>query len=56
MWVYAAIRPRFRNHLQAALVTGMIFWLFEFLLAVNIINIGVFPPKIGFAERGISSS
>lgn len=54
MWVYVAIRPRFRNHLQAALVTGMIFWLFEILLWINISNLGVFPLKLGLLSMGFT--
>jgi hypothetical protein len=54
MWVYAAIRPRFRNHFQAALVASMIFWLFEFLLWVNISNLGLFPLKLGLLSMAFT--
>ena len=54
MWVYAAIRPRFRNHLQAAVVTGMIFWLFYLLFFFNFSNIGVFPLKLGLLSLGFN--
>jgi len=54
MWVYAAIRPRFRNHLHAALGTSMIFWLFYFLLSVNFINIGMFPLKLSLLSLGFN--
>jgi len=54
MWVYAAIRPRFRNHLYAAFGTSMIFWLFYFLLLVNFSNIGLFPFKLGLLSLGFN--
>lgn len=45
MWVYAALRPRFSSFLTAALVTGMLFWIFLALLVVNFINSGFFPIR-----------
>lgn len=43
MWVYAAIRPRFKTNGKAALAASMIFWGFAFLFIVNHINLGLFP-------------
>lgn len=54
MWVYAAIRPRFRNHLHAALMTSLIFWLFVVLFVVNFSNIGLYPLKLGVLGMGFN--
>ncbi|NIO28640.1 MAG: hypothetical protein GTO29_08815 [Candidatus Latescibacteria bacterium] len=54
MWVYAAIRPRFRSRLHAGLVTGMIFWLFVVLFLVNYSNIGLYPLKLGLLGMGFN--
>lgn len=47
MSVYAAIRPRFRRRLPAALVTSLVFWLFAVLFVVNYCNMGLYPYRLG---------
>jgi hypothetical protein len=47
MWVYAAIRPRFKSHVRAALATSFVFWLFVFLFVVNYSRVGLYPLKLG---------
>ena len=54
MWVYTAIRPRFRTHLHAALVTSMIFWLFVVLFLINYSNLGLYPLKLGLLGMGFN--
>ncbi|MDH4271122.1 MAG: hypothetical protein OEW18_04000 [Candidatus Aminicenantes bacterium] len=46
MWIYAAIRPRFRKRLHAALVTSMVFWLFVVLFIGNYSNMGLYPYRL----------
>jgi len=46
IWLYAAIRPRFGPGPRTAVITGLIFWFTGVLVAVNFINMGVFPMKL----------
>jgi hypothetical protein len=54
MWIFAAIRPRFKTHLSAALATSLVFWLFAFLFVVNYSNIGLYPLKLGLLSMGFN--
>jgi glucan phosphoethanolaminetransferase (alkaline phosphatase superfamily) len=54
MWVYAAIRPRFKNHMGAALAASLVFWLFAFLFVVNYSNIGLYPLKFALLGMGFN--
>jgi hypothetical protein len=54
MWVYAAIRPRFKDHLHAALATSFVFWLFAFLFVVNYSNVGLYPLKFALLGMGFN--
>jgi hypothetical protein len=46
IWVYAAVRPRFGAGARTALMTALGFWFVGLLLAVNFVNLGVFPVKV----------
>ncbi len=48
VWVYASIRPRFGPGPKTAFITALGFWFFLLLLAINFLNIGVFPVKLTF--------
>ena len=54
MWVYAAIRPRFRDHMGAALAASLVFWLFAFLFVVNYSNVGLYPLKFALLGMGFN--
>ena len=54
MWVYAAIRPRFRDHMRAALAASFVFWLFAFLFVVNYSNVGLYPLKFALLGMGFN--
>lgn len=54
MWVYAAIRPRFKSHIRAALATSVVFWVFAFLFVVNYSNVGLYPLKLGLISMGFN--
>jgi len=54
MWIYAAIRPRFKTHLSAALATSLVFWLFAFLFVANYSNLGIYPLKLGLLSMGFN--
>ncbi len=54
MWVYAAIRPRFKSHGGAALAASLIFWLFAFLFVVNYSNVGLYPLKFALLGMGFN--
>ena len=54
MWIYAAIRPRFKTHITAALATSLVFWLFAFLFVVNYSNQGLHPLKLGLLSMGFN--
>jgi len=54
MWVYAAIRPRFRDHLRAALAASLVFWFFAFLFVVNYSNVGLYPLKFALLGMGFN--
>jgi hypothetical protein len=54
MWIYAAIRPRFKTHINAALATSLVFWLFAFLFIVNYSNLGLHPLKLGLLSMGFN--
>ena len=54
MWVYAAIRPRFRSRLHAALATGAVFWLFVVLFVFNYSNIGLYPVRLSLLAMGFN--
>ncbi len=54
MWVYAAIRPRFRDHMGAALAASFVFWLFAFLFVVNYSNVGLYPLKFALLGMGFN--
>ena len=54
MWVYAAIRPRFKSHMGAALAASFVFWLFAFLFVVNYSNVGLFPLKFALLGMGFN--
>lgn len=54
MWVYAAIRPRFKDHVRAALAASFIFWLFAFLFVVNYSNVGFHPLKLALLSMGFN--
>ena len=46
IWVYAAIRPRFGAGPRTALITALGFWFLLLLVAINYLNMNVFPVKI----------
>ncbi len=46
MWIYAAIKPRFRKRVHAALATSAVFWLFVILFFVNYSNMGLYPYRM----------
>jgi glucan phosphoethanolaminetransferase (alkaline phosphatase superfamily) len=54
MWVYAAIRPRFKSQFRAALATSFLFWLFAFLFVTNYSNVGFFPLKFALLGMGFN--
>ena len=54
MWVYAAIRPRFKDHMRAALAASFVFWLFAFLFVVNYSNVGLYPLKFALLGMGFN--
>ena len=55
MWIYAAIRPRFKSHITCALTTSLVFWLFAFLFAVNYSNLGLYPIQLGLLSMGFNA-
>ena len=54
MWIYAAIRPRFKTHMGAALAASFVFWLFAFLFVVNYSNVGLYPLKFALLGMGFN--
>jgi uncharacterized membrane protein len=50
IWVYTALRPRFGPGPKTALITSAIFLSTYVLLMVNLVNLGIFPAKIGLAS------
>ncbi len=54
MWIYAAIRPRFKGRLQAALGTSLVFWLFVFLFFGNSSNMGLYPYRLTLLAIGFN--
>ncbi len=54
MWVFAAIRPRFNNRLNAALGTSLVFWLFLVLFLVNYSNLGLYPYRMSLLSIGFN--
>ncbi len=55
MWVYAAVRPRFKTHITCALATSLVFWLFAFLFVVNYSNLGLYPLQLGLLSMGFNA-
>lgn len=54
MWIYAAIRPRFKKRLHAALGTSLVFWLFVFLFFGNYSNMGLYPYRLTLLAIGFN--
>ena len=50
MSVYAAIRPRFKSHVSAAIATTLIFWSIMALFMASFINTGIFPIKLSLTS------
>lgn len=46
IWLYAAIRPRFGAGPKTALIASFTLWFVGLLLAVNFVNMGIFPIKL----------
>ena len=54
MWIYAAIRPRFKKRVPAALATSAVFWLFVILFFVNYSNMGLYPYRMTLMTIGFN--
>jgi hypothetical protein len=48
--VYAAIRPRFGAGPKTALITALGFWFLLLLIAINFVNMDIFPVGIVMAS------
>ena len=47
IWVYAALCPRFTAGPKTALICVLIFWMIEILFIMNLVNMNIFPCKLG---------
>jgi hypothetical protein len=52
MWVYAAVRPRFRSTIQGALAVALVAWLFALLSQAPMVNAGIYPIKLALYNLG----
>ncbi len=46
IWLYAALRSRFGAGPKTAIITSFSLWFIGFLIAVNFVNMGIFPLKL----------
>lgn len=46
VWVYTILKPMYGAGNKAAIITGIIFWLFWLLLVAWFTNAGIFPIKL----------
>ena len=47
IWLYAALRPRFDAGPKTALICAFFFWLTELFFIMNLVNMNIFPWKLG---------
>lgn len=50
IWLYASLRPMYGVGTKTALITSAFGIIFGFSMAVNGINLGLFPPQVGLVE------
>lgn len=50
MWLYASLRPMYGVGTRTALITSAFGVILGFSLFINLINLGVFPLKLGLLE------
>jgi hypothetical protein len=50
IWLYASLRPMYGVGIRTALITSAILVIWVFSLAVNGINLGLFPLQAGLTE------
>ena len=47
VWLYAAVRPRFRPGIQTAILTGFAFWVFTAgLVSIDEATVGLYPFRL----------
>lgn len=54
MWIFFALRPRFKSHGTAAVATSLVILLFILLIYINFVNLGVFPAKFALISLGFN--
>ena len=52
MWIYAAVRPRFRSTIQGALAVALVAWVFALLSQIAMVNAGIYPVQLAFYNLG----
>ncbi len=52
IWIYAAIRPRFRGNFQGALTVALVAWIFGLLSQIPMVQAGIYPLKLAVYNLG----
>ena len=55
IWLYASLRPMYGVGTKTALVTSAFGIMLGFSLFINLINLGLFPARLGLIEAGFEA-